>query len=265
MAKRKHTSQRSRIYEGADRPGFTRRSNMPPPSSRGSNNFLLGVLGVIGVIAIVGLLAYAGGFIGKPGVTPAPTAPPRPSFANLAPPAATPLANPPSAPAGDGTTATIVTDKGTIVIELYTDSAPVAAQNFINLAEMGFYNGVDFHRIVPGFMIQGGDPEGTGRGGPGYEIRDDPVVGDYSRGQVAMARPANPDGSKIPDSAGSQFFILVEDSSFLQSGEYAIFGNVTQGMDVVDQIVNGPNDGSEGNGGKALNPVIMRSVTIQRP
>lgn len=265
MAKRKHTSQRSRINEGSERPGFTRRSNIPPPSSRGSSSMLWLILGGVGVIAVVAVLAYAAGWIGKPGATPSPSPVPRASFANLGPPAATPLASPPSAPAGDGTTATIVTDVGTIVMELYTDSAPVATQNFINLAEMGFYNGVAFHRIVPGFMIQGGDPEGTGRGGPGYEIKDDPVVGDYSRGQVAMARPANQDGSKIPDSAGSQFFILVDDSSFLASGGYAIFGNVTQGMDVVDQIVNGPNAGNEGNGGTALQPVIMRSVTIQRP
>lgn len=225
---------------------------------------LLALAGVL-VLAVIVVGAYAAGWIGAPGATPSPSPAPRPSFANLAPPSATPLANPPAAPAGDGTTATIVTDLGTIVMELYTDSSPVAAQNFINLAEMGFYNGVVFHRIVPGFMIQGGDPEGTGRGGPGYEIKDDPVVGDYSRGQVAMARPGNPDGSKIPDSAGSQFFILVDDSSFLSSGGYQIFGNVIQGMDVVDQIVNAPNDGSEGDGGRPLGPVIMRSVTIQRP
>jgi peptidyl-prolyl cis-trans isomerase B (cyclophilin B) len=263
MAKRKHTTQRSRINEGAQRPGFTRRSNMPPPSARSSNLWLLWVAGIVGVIAIVAVIAYAGGYIGGPTATPSPSPAPRPSFANLAPPSATPLANPPAAPAGDGTTATIVTDLGTIVIELYTDSAPVAAQNFINLAEAGFYNGVVFHRIIPGFMIQGGDPQGTGGGGPGYEIRDDPVVGDYSRGQVAMARPAGAGGVKIPDSAGSQFFIMVADTPGLASGGYAIFGNVTSGMDVVDQIVLGDTTGPSGD--LAVNPVIMRSVTIQRP
>jgi peptidyl-prolyl cis-trans isomerase B (cyclophilin B) len=186
-------------------------------------------------------LAYVGGLIGRP--------------------SATPLA----APAGDGTTATIHTDLGDITMEIYTESAPIAANNFIDLAEAGFYDGIGFHRIVPEFMIQGGDPNGDGTGGPGYTIQDDPVVGDYSRGQVAMARPANPDGSKRPDSAGSQFFILVADSSFLESGGYAIFGNVIEGMEVVDQIVNAANDGSEGDGGRAIDPVIMRSVTIQRP
>ena len=260
MAKRKHVTQRSRINEGAQRPGFTRKSNLPPPSERGSKT-MLWIVGIVGVIAVVGVLAYAGGFIGGPGATPSPA--PRPSFANLAPPAATPLANPPAAPAGDGTTATITTDLGTIVIELYTDSSPVAAQNFINLADMGYFNGIVFHRIIESFMIQGGDPEGTGGGGPGYEIRDDPVVGDYSRGQVAMARPAGPGGTKIPDSAGSQFFIMVADTPTLASGEYAIFGNVISGMEVVDEIVAGPKTGPSGD--LAANPVIMRSVVIERP
>lgn len=260
MAKRKHVSQRSRINEGAQRPGFTRRSNMPPPSDRGPAWWVWLAL-VAGVIAIIVVIAYAGGFIGKPGATPSPSPVPRPSFANLAPPSATPLANPPSAPAGDGTTATIVTDLGTIVIELYTDSAPVAAQNFINLAEMGFYDGVVFHRLVPDFMIQGGDPEGTGRGGPDYTIQDEPFVGDYNRGIVAMAR------TSAPDSQGSQFFIIVKDSPFLEGGGYAIFGNVVQGMDVVDQLVLLPtaNDEPGGVGGTALSPPVMRSVTIQRP
>lgn len=218
------------------------------------------IVGGIGVIAAVAVLAYAAGWIGKPGASPSPSPVPRPSFANLAPPSATPLASPPSAPAGDGTTATIVTDVGTIVMELYTDSAPVAAQNFINLVNAGYYNGIDFHRLVPDFMIQGGDPLGTGGGGPGYYIQDEPVVGAYNRGIVAMAR------SSAPNSQGSQFFIVVKDSPFLVGGKYTIFGNVTSGMDVVDQIVNMPtaNDERNGVGGTALNPVFMRSVTIQR-
>jgi cyclophilin family peptidyl-prolyl cis-trans isomerase len=260
MAKRKHTSQRSRIYDNGERAGFARRSNMPPPSSRGPSTLTL-ILGGVGVIAVVVVLAFAAGWIGKPGATPSPSPAARPSFANLAPPSATPLASPPSAPAGDGTTATIVTDVGTIVIELYTDSAPVATQNFINLANAGFYDGVDFHRLVPNFMIQGGDPEGTGRGGPPYTIQDEPIVGAYNRGVVAMAR------TSAPNSQGSQFFIIVKDSPFLVGGKYTIFGNVTSGMDVVDQIVGMPtlNDDPGGVGGTAINPVFMRSVTIQRP
>ncbi|MEA2676813.1 MAG: hypothetical protein QOJ81_954 [Chloroflexota bacterium] len=263
MAKRKHTTQRSRLYEGAERPGFTRRSNLPPPSSRRSSSWLWLALRGVGVLAVIVVLAYAGGFIGKPGASPSPSPVPRPSFANLAPPSATPLANPPSTPSGDGTTATIVTDVGTVVFELYTDSAPVATQNFINLAQVGYYDGVVFHRLVPNFMIQGGDPLGTGGGGPGYGIQDEPIVGAYNRGIVAMAR------TSAPNSQGSQFFIVVKDTPFLAQADpgYTIFGNVVQGMDVVDQIVNMPtaNDEQNGIGGTALNPVIMRSVTIQRP
>ena len=261
MAKRKHTAARSRIYDTGERAGFARRSNLPPPSARGTSSTTWLIVGGVGVIALVAVLAYAAGWIGKPAATPSPSPAPRPSFANLAPPSATPLASPPSAPAGDGTTATIATDLGNITFELYTDSAPVASQNFINLADMGFYSGVPFHRLVPNFMIQGGDPLGTGRGGPGYTIPDEPVVGDYNRGIVAMAR------TSAPNSQGSQFFILVADSSFLDGGDYTIFGNVTSGMNVVDLIVSMPtaNDDPSGTGGTALNPVIMRSVTIQRP
>ncbi|MBA2556984.1 MAG: peptidylprolyl isomerase, partial [Chloroflexi bacterium] len=134
------------------------------------------------------------------------------------------MAEAPAEPAGDGTTATISTELGDVTIELYTDSAPVAAANFINLAESGFYEGVVFHRIVPDFMIQGGDPEGTGIGGPGYTIPDEPYAGQYTRGTVAMARTA------APNSQGSQFFIVVADSPFLEGGGYTIFGNVTSGM-----------------------------------
>jgi cyclophilin family peptidyl-prolyl cis-trans isomerase len=258
MAKRKHTSQRSRIYDSGERQGFARKSNLPPPSARSSFNTTYLVVGVVGVIVAVGVLAFAAGWVGKPAPTPSPSPLPRPSFANLAPPSATPLASPPASPSGDGTTATITTDLGTVTIALYTNSAPVAAQNFINLAQAGFYNGLDFHRIVPGFMIQGGDPNGDGSGGPPYKIPDEPVVGSYTRGTVAMAR------TSAPNSGGSQFFIMVADDPNLPA-QYDIFGTVTSGMDVVDQVVNMPNGGEEGNGGSALTPVIMRSVTIQRP
>lgn len=266
MAKRKHTAQRSHTHSAGPRPGFSRRDSLRPPSARRSNTVWWWLGGAALVVGGLVILAFALGWIGKPAASPspAPTASlaPRPTFANLHPPSATPLANPPAAPAGDGTTATIETDLGNIVIELYTDSSPVAAQNFINLANSGFYDGVVFHRIAPDFMIQGGDPEGTGGGGPGYTIPDDPVVGDYTRGVVAMARPANPDGSKIADSQGSQFFICLADlrSNLSKSGGYSIFGNVTSGMDVVDEIATG-----EASGEQALNPVVMRRVTIQRP
>lgn len=218
------------------------------------------------LIALVGGLAFAFDLVPDLGPGPTPTAAPvtpRPLPSGLGPPSATPLASPPAAPAGDGTQATIETRLGNIVMELYTDSSPVAAQNFINLADAGFYNGVVFHRIIPDFMIQGGDPEGTGSGGPGYTIQDDPVVGEYLRGMVAMARPAGQGGSLIPNSQGSQFFIVVADSSFLSGGGYSIFGRVVSGMDVADQIVVMPNAGEPGN--EALDPVVMDRVAIQRP
>jgi cyclophilin family peptidyl-prolyl cis-trans isomerase len=222
------------------------------------------------LVALVGGLALAFGLVpgfGPPGPSPTPS----PFVARslppgLAPPDATPLASPPAEPAGDGTEATIETRLGSIVIELYTDSSPVAAQNFINLAAVGYFDGIVFHRLVPGFVIQGGDPQGTGGGGPGYTIKDDAVVGEYVRGTVAMARPANQDGSAIPDSQGSQFFIVLDDSvaqELPKSGLYAIFGNVVEGMDVVDQIAAMPAGGAGGQ--TALDPVVMDRVTIQRP
>jgi peptidyl-prolyl cis-trans isomerase B (cyclophilin B) len=223
-------------------------------------------IAAVGAVALVGLgvLAVLAGWIpgfgaGVPAASPTPDAE-RPA---IAPPAATPLANPPAEPAGDGTQVTLETELGNIVVDVFTDSSPVAAQNFVNLAAAGFYDGVVFHRIVPGFVIQGGDPEGTGGGGPGYTIPDDAVVGEYERGIVAMARPAGPGGQLIPDSQGSQFFIVLEDSvrqTLPKTGMYAIFGRVAAGMDVVDAIAGGPTDGQE-----ALNPVAMTRVTVQRP
>jgi cyclophilin family peptidyl-prolyl cis-trans isomerase len=150
-----------------------------------------------------------------------------------APPVATPNPEPLGAPAGDGTAVRLTTELGDIVIGLFNESAPVAAEN-LNLAEAGFYDGVGFHRVVPGFVIQGGDPEGTGQGGPGYTIPDEEVVGEYGRGIVAMARTPE------PDSQGSQFFVVVDDSAkdALDSARtYVIFGRVLEGMDVVDAIV----------------------------
>jgi len=212
-----------------------------------------------GVITIAFLVAACGGTgpstgTASPGATTSPTA------AALGPPAATPLAEPPAEPAGDGTTATIRTELGGIVIELFNESAPVATENFTNLAQAGYYDGVVFHRLVPGFVIQGGDPDGTGTGGPGYTIQDEPVVGEYARGIVAMAR------AQQPNSQGSQFFIVLDDAAApaLESYRtYVIFGRVTAGMDVVDKIAAMPNSGGQAN--QALDPVAMTEVTIQRP
>jgi len=160
----------------------------------------------------------------------------------------------------------VETPDGTIVIELYGGSAPVATANFVQLAQAGYYDGVVFQRIVPGFIIQGGDGQygrepnvdvaHVGQGGPGYTIVDEAVVGDYTRGIVAMARTAQ------PNSQGSQFFICLADlrTQLDKAGGYVIFGLVTAGMDVVDRIAAGPNGGAPDN--LATQPVPMTHVVV---
>lgn len=119
------------------------------------------------------------------------------------------------------------TTKGDIVFELLPEEGPNAASNFVYLTSRGFYNGLTFHRVVPGFVIQGGDPEGTGRGGPGYQFADDPVHLSYDAGIVAMANAG-------PNTNGSQFFIMLENNPLPPS--YSVFGRVIKGMDVVRRI-----------------------------
>lgn len=145
----------------------------------------------------------------------------------------------------------------TIKAELYPQSAPISVQNFVDLANKGFYNGLTFHRVIKGFMIQGGCPQGTGTGGPGYSIKGEfarnGVSNDikHTEGVLSMAR------SMAPDSAGSQFFIMHKAAPHLD-GSYAAFGKVTEGMDVVDEIActkTGYND-------KPLQPIIIDTVTV---
>jgi len=150
--------------------------------------------------------------------------------------------------------ATISTEKGDIGVDIFTDGAPKAANNFLDLARKGFYDGVIFHRIVPGFVIQGGDPTGTGRGGPGYQFADEPFKGDYYRGTLAMANAG-------PNTNGSQFFICLADLAGNLPKKYTIFGQVTKGMDVVDAIAAGrlgPND-------RPNEPVKITTVTVAGP
>lgn len=131
-----------------------------------------------------------------------------------------------------GTKVKLETSKGDIVIQLYDSQMPITTTKFKELVESGFYNNVIFHRVIPGFMIQGGDPTGTGAGGPGYTIQDEYThtsLDENQRGTVAMAK------SSAPNSAGSQFFINLVDNKFL-NGQYSVFGKVTQGMNVVDAI-----------------------------
>lgn len=153
----------------------------------------------------------------------------------------------------------------TIKIELYPKKAPETVNNFISLIEAKFYDGLIFHRTIPGFMAQGGDPNGTGTGGPGYsifgEFKENGFNNEIShvRGVISMAR------SMLPNSAGSQFFIVTDDSIFLD-GKYAAFGSVIQGMEVVDKIVNSEVitrsqllDGTD----RPKNPPVMKRVTVQ--
>ena len=133
-------------------------------------------------------------------------------------------------------------DGGVITLELYPETAPISVDNFVKLARDGFYDGIIFHRVVPGFVIQGGDPTGTGMGGPGYQIkgefRANGVKNDNTRSSVVLSMARAQDY----DSAGSQFFIMVEDAPHLD-GQYAAFGRVTNGMDVVDKIVEDAQNG----------------------
>ena len=151
--------------------------------------------------------------------------------------------------------ATIATTKGDIEVEIFTEGAPKAASNFLDLAEKGFYDGVIFHRVVPGFVIQGGDPTGTGRGGPGYQFEDEPFAGDYVRGALAMANAG-------PNTNGSQFFIMHQD--YPLPPNYVIFAWVTGGMDVVDQLADVPTTmGADGNRSRPLSPPVIRKVVVR--
>ena len=150
-------------------------------------------------------------------------------------------------------------DSKKIVIELYPEFAPNSVANFVALVQEGFYDGVGFHRIIPGFMIQGGDPQGTGMGGPGHSIKGEFSGNGFSqntlkhdRGVLSMARSGN------PNSAGSQFFIMVEAAPHLD-GQYAAFGKVLTGMEVADEIVSGKTIGSNG---QAVEPRVMKKVTV---
>ncbi len=149
-------------------------------------------------------------------------------------------------------------DGGQIEVELYPDVAPNTVRNFIALAQKGFYNGTIFHRIIPGFMIQGGDPRGTGTGGPGYRIKGEFAANGFAndlkhtRGVISMAR------AQHPDSAGSQFFIMVADAPYLD-GQYAAFGKVISGIEVADKIVATPRDLAD----RPLEEQKMESVSVE--
>lgn len=153
---------------------------------------------------------------------------------------------------------TIEMENGDVMkAELYPEAAPNTVNNFISLVNKGYYNGIIFHRVIRGFMIQGGDPEGTGVGGPGYSIKGEFTMNGFSNdlkhtpGVLSMAR------TMMPDSAGSQFFIMHQTSPHLD-GQYAAFGKVIEGLEIVDKIAQVATDYSD----KPLEPQVMKKVTV---
>ncbi|HSU72340.1 MAG TPA: peptidylprolyl isomerase [Candidatus Binatia bacterium] len=147
-------------------------------------------------------------------------------------------------------TVILETNKGTITIQLY-DAMPVTTGNFKELVSKGFYDGLTFHRVIPGFMIQGGDPNGDGTGGPGYEIKDElPAGNSNSRGTIAMANAG-------PNTGGSQFFINVNDNHFLDT-KHPVFGKVVTGMAIVDAISNVPHDAED----KPIDAVVITKARL---
>ncbi|MDD6667461.1 MAG: peptidylprolyl isomerase [Lachnospiraceae bacterium] len=154
---------------------------------------------------------------------------------------------------------TITMENGDVMkAELYPEIAPNTVNNFISLVKKGFYDGTGFHRVISGFMLQGGDPEGTGMGGPGYSIRGEFTSNGFQNdlkhtaGVLSMAR------TMMPDSAGSQFFIMHKDAPHLD-GEYAAFGKIIEGMEVVNRIAEVRTDWSD----RPMEPQVMKTVTIE--
>lgn len=149
----------------------------------------------------------------------------------------------------------IQTNKGDITLELFTNDAPKTVENFLDLVNKGFYNGVIFHRVISGFMIQGGDPTGTGRGGPGYKFADELNANTesyqrgYVRGTLAMANAG-------PNTNGSQFFIMHQDNDLPH--DYTIFGRVSEGLETVDAIASSPVDAND----KPLEEIVMTKVEV---
>jgi cyclophilin family peptidyl-prolyl cis-trans isomerase len=257
---------RGKPARGAQRGRPTGRSGAPRQPVRGGNvsSSIPGLpwltAGAIVIAVLIGafIVLSVGGGGGPGGVGPDSSASP----AAVATKGACPTSQPAALPAGQTRTTTLTTPKGPIVIKVVADLSPIAAGNFVALASCGFYDGTAFHRTATlqdgtPFVIQGGDPEGTGMGGPGYNIQDEPVTTPYKRGTVAMARTAS------PNSVGSQFFIVLDDKDGAilgQANTYQIIGNVTSGMETVDAIYTA-------SGGVELpkDPVKITTATVANP
>jgi cyclophilin family peptidyl-prolyl cis-trans isomerase len=218
----------------------------------------------IRAVALLATLAVAAACSAGPGASPSAAAP---SVSVEGYDASTcPSSEPAALPAGEVRAVTIATDLGDIVIGIEADLSPIAAGNFVALATCGFYDGVVFHRVVPQFVIQGGDGENgrspnvepalVGTGGPGYTISDETVTAIYGRGVVAMARTAQ------PDSVGSQFFIVLDDEargSLEQANTYQIIGAVIAGMEIADAIA------AAADAEIPSDPIVMNDVSVAAP
>ena len=200
-------------------------------------------LAAVALLTLPRLLGGAGGGGGAPGSAIA----------------GCPTSQPPALGAGEQRAVTLTTELGDITVDVEADLSPIAAGNFVALAECGFYDNVGFHRVVPGFVIQVGDPSGTGGGGPGYTIEDEPVTTTYERGTVAMAR------SRGPNSVGSQFFVVLDDAAAQSLGatgynNYQIIGSVDDaGMAVADEIA------AAADAENPTDPVLITDVTVRQP
>jgi cyclophilin family peptidyl-prolyl cis-trans isomerase len=260
--------------------GRTRAGGATPPGGGVPGAWLaIGAVAVfaVGVLLASGTLNFSAGSVasasadayanGSPGPSSEITGSvsagsPSPAGSTIARGTNCPTSQPPAAPAGQTRVVTIETAKGKIEITLKADLSPIAVGNFAALTACGYYDGVVFHRVATlqdgtPFVIQGGDPTGTGTGGPGYEIQDEPVTTPYVRGTVAMAR------TSAPNSVGSQFFIVLDDKDqpvLASANTYQIIGSVTAGMDTVDAIY-----AAAGGVELPTSPVAMTKVTISNP
>jgi cyclophilin family peptidyl-prolyl cis-trans isomerase len=212
--------------------------------------------------AVVIVLLIVGFIVLRPAGPGGTAGPPSPGSSARAAAGSCPTSQPPALATGQTRTVTLATPTGSIVIKVEANLSPIAAGNFVALASCGFYDGTPFHRTptledgTP-FVIQGGDPTGTGTGSPGYTIKDEPVTDTYKRGTVAMAR------SSAPNSVGSQFFIVLDDkdAAVLSSANtYQIIGNVTAGMETADAIF-AASKGVE----LPTNPVKVTTATVANP
>ena len=255
--KRRRGSQQGRHADGHSRAGPT------PVGGATISDRLPGPPWLaVGGIGLIVLLVAGGIYLLRPGG--GGTGGTAAGVGGSATPLACPTSQPAALPAGQTRTVALSTPKGAMVLKIEADLSPIAAGNFVALVSCGFYDGTPFHRtpsLADGtpFVIQGGDPTGTGTGGPGYQIKDEPVTATYKRGTVAMAR------SSAPNSVGSQFFIVLDDKDGAilggpQANTYQIIGNVTSGMDTADAIL-AASAGVE----LPTNPIKITTATVANP